>query len=117
MGTIRRCATLRSMSTAGRCWHLLGRNGAGKTTLLKILAGLSKPSKGKVTLFGKDSREQDTRARIGVLGHGIAVYDELSAFENLKLFGNLYGLPNPAKSAMEWLERTGLERVKRFAGA
>ena len=96
----------------GQVLALLGRNGAGKTTLLKILAGLSKPSKGKVTLFGKDSREQDTRAQVGVLGHGIAVYDELSAFENLKLFGNLYGLPDPEKSAMEWLERTGLERVK-----
>jgi ABC-type multidrug transport system ATPase subunit len=40
------------------------------------------------------------------------VYDELSAWENLLLFGKLYNLPDPRKSAMEWLERTGLERVK-----
>ena len=96
----------------GQVLALLGRNGAGKTTLLKILAGLSRTSKGRVTLFGKDSREPETRARIGVLGHGIAIYDELSAFENLRLFGRLYGVEDPEKSAREWLERTGLERVR-----
>ncbi len=95
----------------GACLALLGRNGAGKTTLLRILSGLSRPSKGQVLVFGKDSREQATRARIGVLGHGIAIYDELSALENLKLFANLYGLENPHAQAMKWLERTGLERV------
>jgi heme exporter protein A len=96
----------------GQCLALLGRNGAGKTTLLKILAGLSRPARGRVTVFGKDSRDQDTRARIGVLGHGIAVYDELSAIENLKLFARLYDLPNPVRSATEWLERTGLSNVQ-----
>jgi heme ABC exporter ATP-binding subunit CcmA len=96
----------------GQVLALLGRNGAGKTTMLKILAGLSKATKGRVTLFGKDARQQEMRAKIGVLGHGIAVYDELSALENLRLFGKLYGLENPDRSAMAWLERTGLERVK-----
>lgn len=96
----------------GMCLALLGRNGAGKTTLLRILAGLSKATRGQVSIFGKPVREQETRRRIGLLGHGIAIYDELSAFENLHVFGQLYGLPDPRKSAMEWLERTGLERVK-----
>jgi heme exporter protein A len=90
---------------------LLGRNGAGKTTLLRILAGLSRATRGKVTLFGRDSRDPSNRARIGVLGHGIAVYDELSAFENLQLFARLYGLEAPARSAREWLDRTGLDRT------
>jgi len=49
---------------------------------------------------------------MGFIGHGISVYDELSAFENLALYAKLYGLANPRKSALEWLERTGLERVK-----
>src|SRR5207253_5140010 len=49
---------------------------------------------------------------IGVLGHGIGVYEELSAYENLRLFARLYGLNNPARTAMEWLERTGLDRVR-----
>jgi heme ABC exporter ATP-binding subunit CcmA len=96
----------------GACLALLGRNGAGKTTLLRILAGLLRPTRGAISIFGEDARRRETRRRIGVLGHGIAIYDELSAFENLRLFGRLYGLPDPRKAAMEWLERTGLERVK-----
>jgi len=96
----------------GTCLALLGRNGAGKTTLLRILAGLSKSSRGQVNVFGKAVRERETRGSIGVLGHGIAIYDELSAIENLRLFGRLYGLPDPERVAIEWLERIGLERVK-----
>jgi len=57
-------------------------------------------------------REQATRQRIGVLGHGISVYDELSALENLTIFAKLYGLPQPEKRAIAWLERTGLDRVR-----
>lgn len=96
----------------GECLALLGRNGAGKTTLLRILAGLGRASRGRVTIFGEEPRSERARARIGVLGHGIAVYDELSAFENLKLFARLYALDNHARTAMEWLERTDLARVK-----
>jgi heme ABC exporter ATP-binding subunit CcmA len=95
----------------GACLAMLGRNGAGKTTLLKILAGLSAPARGTVEIFGKPPRDGEARRAIGVLGHGIAVYDELSAFENLRLFGELYGLADPRKAAAEWLERTGLERA------
>ena len=91
---------------------LLGRNGAGKTTMLRILAGLSKPSRGSVTINGSNVRDETTRRRIGVLGHGISLYDELSAAENLNLFARLYGLANPHKRVDEMLERTGLERVR-----
>ena len=97
---------------AGACLALLGRNGAGKTTLLRVMAGFSRPARGKISVEGVDSRETSVRSRIGVLGHGISVYDELSALENLRLFGKLYGLKNPEKTALEWLERTGLERVR-----
>jgi heme ABC exporter ATP-binding subunit CcmA len=96
----------------GSCLALLGRNGAGKTTLLKILAGLSKPGKGSVTILGEDARSQTTRYRTGVLGHGIGIYEELSAFENLRLFATLYGVPEPVQRAEEWLERAGLDRVR-----
>jgi len=96
----------------GACLALIGRNGAGKTTLLRILGGFSKAGKGRVAIFGKEPGEAETRRRIGFIGHGISVYDGLSAFENLCLFGKLYNLPNPAKSAMQWLERTGLDHVK-----
>ena len=96
----------------GACLALIGRNGAGKTTLLRILAGLSRSTKGEIRIFDQDARTEGTRQRIGVLGHGIGVYEELSAYENLRLFARLYGLTNPGKTALEWLERTGLERVR-----
>jgi heme exporter protein A len=95
----------------GACLALLGRNGAGKTTLLRILGGLSKAAKGRVAILGQDARDESTRQRIGLLGHGIGVYEELSAYENLRLFGRLYRVEDPRRTAMEWLERTGLERV------
>jgi heme ABC exporter ATP-binding subunit CcmA len=98
--------------TAGSVVALLGRNGAGKTTLLRILAGLSKPTRGAVLIHGEATRLESTRRRIGVLGHGISLYDELSAAENLEIFGRLYNLPNPRKRAGEMLERIGLDRVR-----
>jgi heme ABC exporter ATP-binding subunit CcmA len=91
---------------------LLGRNGAGKTTLLRIIAGLSRPSRGTVKIQGADAREQSTRQSIGILGHGIALYEELSAIENLTLFGRLYGLADARKRADQMLERVGLARVR-----
>ncbi|HUS07618.1 MAG TPA: heme ABC exporter ATP-binding protein CcmA, partial [Bryobacteraceae bacterium] len=109
-------AALRGISfTAGQgtCLALLGRNGAGKTTLLRIIAGLSRQAKGSVRVLGAGIREQAARRRVGVLGHGIGIYDELSAEENLLLFGRLYGLENPQRSAAEWLERTGLSSVSQ----
>ncbi|MGA2267114.1 MAG: heme ABC exporter ATP-binding protein CcmA [Bryobacteraceae bacterium] len=96
----------------GSCLALIGRNGAGKTTLLRIVAGFSRPGRGQVRIFGNPPRETETRRQVGFIGHGISVYDELSALENLTLFGRLYGLANPRRSALEWLERTGLERVR-----
>jgi heme ABC exporter ATP-binding subunit CcmA len=89
----------------GSCMALLGRNGAGKTTLLRILANLSRPTKGEIkSLIGKNG--------IGYLGHGIGVYDDLSAMENLLLFGELMGVADAKQSAIDALERVGLSRVK-----
>jgi heme exporter protein A len=102
-----------SLSAApGACLALIGRNGAGKTTLLRTIAGFSRPGKGKIAIFGNSPRDTATRRLMGFIGHGISVYDELSALENLMLFGKLYGLADPKKTALEWLERTGLDRVK-----
>jgi len=91
---------------------LLGRNGAGKTTLLRIIAGLSRPTKGDVEVFGRPALERASRSATGIIGHGIAIYDELSAYENLRLFANLYGIRDAHRAAMSWLERTALDRVK-----
>jgi heme ABC exporter ATP-binding subunit CcmA len=103
---------IRLDAAAGSCLALIGRNGAGKTTLLRIVAGFSRPMRGKVRILGEEPRDTKARRRIGFIGHGISVYDELSAYENLILYARLYGLPHPRRSAMEWLERTGLERVR-----
>jgi heme ABC exporter ATP-binding subunit CcmA len=96
----------------GSCLALLGRNGAGKTTMLRILANLSRPSKGEIRIFGDAGNGPDVRGKIGYLGHGIGVYDDLSAYENLLLFGQLLGVSHPARAAMEALERVDLARVK-----
>jgi heme ABC exporter ATP-binding subunit CcmA len=89
----------------GSCLALLGRNGAGKTTMLRILANLSRATKGEIRISADKSK-------IGYLGHGIGVYDDLSAIENLTLFGQLLGVPDPGRAAIEALERVGLARVK-----
>ena len=96
---------------AGSCLALIGRNGAGKTTLLRAVAGFSRPMRGKIRILGKEPRETAARRNVGFIGHGIAVYDELSALENLTLYARLYGLKDPRRKALQWLENTGLERV------
>src|SRR5260370_18203156 len=87
----------------GACLALLGRNGAGKTTLLRIVAGLSKAARGSVSILGGDARAESTRQRIGVLGHGIGVYEELSAFANFRLLPRLYGISDSAKIPLQVL--------------
>ena len=103
---------IRLQADAGSCLALIGRNGAGKTTLLRAIAGFSRPGRGRILIGGKEPRDADTRRHLGFLGHGISVYDELSAFENLTLYARLYSLPDPRARALEWLQRTGLERVR-----
>ncbi len=93
----------------GSCLALLGRNGAGKTTLLRILAGLAPFQRGSVELFGSPARSDAARAQLGFLGHGIGVYEDLSAEENLAFFARVSGTPQARVSS--WLDRVGLTRV------
>jgi heme ABC exporter ATP-binding subunit CcmA len=72
----------------GRCYILLGENGAGKSTLLRTIAGLLRPTFGKVTVLGADPLE--TRDRIGYMSHAPMLYDELTGLENLRYFASLY---------------------------
>lgn len=96
----------------GTCTAILGRNGAGKTTLLRILAGLSRPARGRVLVLGRDPRDTALRQALGFLGHGIGVYEELSAEENLQLFAGLYRLRDANQRVKDWLEKTGLYAVR-----
>jgi heme ABC exporter ATP-binding subunit CcmA len=89
-------AALRKVSVRlerGRCYLVLGPNGAGKSTLLRTLAGLLKPSYGKVRVFGADGAAEDpmeARERIGYMSHATMLYDEFSGVENLRYFASLY---------------------------
>jgi heme ABC exporter ATP-binding subunit CcmA len=108
-------AALRQVSVEfeqGRCYVLIGENGAGKSTLLRILAGLLRPSFGKVQVFGSgqtDSIEpHEARDRIGYMSHAPMLYDELTAQENLRYFSSLY----PGRACLtpaEALRQVGLD--------
>ncbi len=107
----RRALSKVSFSLArGEILGLLGPNGAGKSTMLAVLATLLKPTSGRV-LYGEvdlESRSSHLRAAIGVLGHDLFLYPELSAHENLAFFAALSGSPDPARAASAALERAGL---------
>jgi ABC-2 type transport system ATP-binding protein len=104
---------------------LLGPNGAGKTTLLSILSCLLEPSSGTAHLLGRPLRRQDREIRrhIGIVPQELALYGELTARENLRFFGELYGVHNGrlAQKVDEVLTLVGLQdraaqRVDTFSG-
>ena len=78
----------------GECFGLLGPNGAGKTTFMSLVAGLREVDSGEILLQGKPFRPQriEQRALIGYVPQDLALYGDLTAEENLLLFGRLYGL-------------------------
>jgi heme exporter protein A len=93
----------------GEIVGLLGPNGAGKSTLLNILATLLKPSKGTIR-YGEfpDADGPEIRGRIGMLGHDLFLYPELTARENLTFFAQLYGLPDVPGRVNAALAQAGL---------
>jgi heme exporter protein A len=82
-----------------------GPNGSGKTTLLRLCAGLAAPTGGTIEVDAH-------RARIGFLAHEPLVYRELTALENLDLYGRLYRVPERRERIGMLLERLGLWRVR-----
>jgi heme ABC exporter ATP-binding subunit CcmA len=95
---------------AGEIVALLGPNGAGKSTLLSITATLLEPSSGSVLYGDHPARTHGARlrGRIGLLGHDLYVYPELSAAENLLFFGRIYRLPDVARRVEAALDRAEL---------
>jgi ABC-type multidrug transport system ATPase subunit len=92
---------------------VIGPNGSGKTTLLRLLAGLAAPTRGVLEV-------KANRAQVGYLAHEPLVYRELTALENLDLFGRLYRVQERRESIGMLLERFGLwdarnERVSTYS--
>lgn len=90
---------------------IFGPNGAGKTSLLALLAGALRPSRGQVWLRGEalDFGEVEWRRRIGVLSHQSFLYGHLSAEENLRFYGQLFGLSDVDNVVRDKLQHLGLQ--------
>jgi len=109
----------------GEVFGLLGPNGAGKTTTIGCISGLLTPDRGRVRVMGYDVRKDGVlaRRRLGLVPQEVALYEDLSAGENLAYWGGAYGLRGPLlrERIREALELIGLEEyarrpVKSFSG-
>jgi len=109
----------------GETYGLLGPNGAGKTTTISMISGILEADAGKVTVTGKEitTRTTDGNAEIGYVPQDIAIYPDLTARENLRFFGKLYGIPKDrlGRRIDEVLEVIGLsdrgdDRTEEYSG-
>lgn len=109
----------------GETYGLLGPNGAGKTTSISIIAGLLEPDAGIVTVKGQriTTRSTDPKRAVGLVPQDLAIYPDLTARENLRFFGRLYGMETVElrRRVSEVLEVIGLaeranDRAKEYSG-
>jgi ABC-2 type transport system ATP-binding protein len=123
-GPVRALRDLSLRIEEGEVFGLLGPNGAGKSTAIGISLGLVRPDGGTITIAGKGSpSDPGTRRSIGAAPQAVALYDELSARENLRYFGRLQGLGGStlARRVDEVLDEVGLlprakDRVLGYSG-
>jgi len=124
-GSVRAVDTISFHVPAGEIYGLLGPNGAGKTTTISCISGLLRPEGGRVTIGGVDVAADPLRARetLGVVPQEIAIYETLTARENLDYFASLHGLAGAERRGRvdEALERVGLsadskKATKDFSG-
>jgi len=101
---------------------ILGPNGAGKTTLVKLISGQARPTKGEVLVFGMKAWKfnAELKRKIGYVSHNPMLYDELTAYENLKFYGKLYDVEDLENRIKEVLKQVKLyerrhARVKTFS--
>ena len=108
---------------SGEIFGLLGPNGAGKSTTIGIMVGALDPDSGTVRISGKDPSDPQTRKLVGLAPQALAIYEELTAEENLRFFGGLYGLSSSnLNQRIDWsLDLAGLadrrkDLVRTFSG-
>lgn len=109
----------------GEIFGFLGPNGAGKSTTINLIAGLLRSSEGEINILGKNSKKHSRFAKmnIGIVPQDLAIYEDLTAFENVKFFAGLYGLRGDelTERVQEALEFVGLldkrkDYPKNFSG-
>lgn len=103
----------------GEIFGFLGANGAGKSTTINMISGLLKSNEGSISILGKDIKKNSrfTKMNLGIVPQDIAIYEDLTAYENVKFFAGLYGLRGEdlkAKSE-EALKFVGLtDKIKEY---
>ena len=108
-GGIRAVSNVNLKVFPGDFLTIFGPNGAGKTTLLRIIASLTQPTVGHIE-FSQENVNKG-RAQVGYVSHQSFLYNELTGFENLEFYGNLYDFREPRTRASEMLIKMGLEEV------
>lgn len=98
----------------GKLYGLIGPNGSGKTTAIKMLVGLLRPTAGSAHILGERVPVRKSIARIGYMPQEMAIYTDLTAHENIELFGQLYSMDREALAKREGalLKMVGLEDRK-----
>jgi heme exporter protein A len=91
---------------AGERLLLVGPNGAGKSTFIRVFAGLMHAAQGKALIEGYAARS--ARGLVGVVSHATYLYDELTSAENLRFYGELFGVSDARTRTTELLDRVGM---------
>ena len=108
-GTFRAVDRISFEVRRGEIFGFLGANGAGKTTAIRMLCGLSYPTSGSGTVAGFDIMHEgeQIKRRIGYMSQRFSLYDDLTVWENIRLYAGIYGLSRyeMLRRAVEWLDR------------
>ena len=101
----------------GEVLAITGWNGSGKSTLLRVIAGLVRPSSGKVEMYfqGEPIAKEFRRRFVGMVAPAFSLYEELTALENLEFFCKVRGISHDRESSLAMMQRVGLaENAQKF---